>query len=235
MNIIETRNLSIQYRSGYNTVLAVDKVNLSIKQNDYLCIVGNNGSGKSSLVKAICGLVPACSGEIKTSIKRSEMSYLSQEICIQSDFPATVKEVVLCGTQKVGKFNPFYTKDDYNRADFSMRLLEISSLMNRRFGQLSGGQKQRVLLARSICKTPKVLVLDEPFSGLDISITESLYKTLSFLNSKMNTCIVMVTHDQDDVQNYAKHVAILNKSIEFYGTKDQWLKYRKCGIQSECK
>lgn len=229
MNVIEIKNVSVRYRTGYKTTVAVNDVSLNIVENDYLCVVGDNGSGKSSLIKTIVGLNSPSTGKIKMNVKLNEISYLAQSTAISVDFPATVKEIVLCGTQTNDRIFPFYTKKDHEVVSSSMELLELTNMQNRRFGELSGGQQQRVLLARAICKKPKVLILDEPFAGLDIKISNSLYKILSYLNTKTNTTIVMVTHDQEEVKNFAKHVAVMDRSLLFYGTKEQWTSKRKRG------
>lgn len=229
MNVIEVNNVSVKYKSAYRSTLAVDNVSFNVIEGDYVCIIGDNGSGKSSLIKAIVGLNNVADGNIKVNVAKDEISYLSQSTEIPADFPATVKEIVMCGTQSGKRFLPFYRKSDYEVAKSSMKLIEIENLKNRRFGELSGGQKQRVLLARAICKKPKVMILDEPFAGLDLGISNSLCKLLKTFNSKMNVTIVMVTHNQSNLESYASHVIKMDKSIKFYGTASQWLAKRKCG------
>lgn len=231
MNVIEVKNVSVKYKNGPRSTLAVQNVSFNVAEGSYVCIVGDNGSGKSSLIKAIMGLHNISDGNIKLNVNREDISYLSQSTEIPNDFPATAKEIVLCGTQNGKRFFPFYRKDDYQKVTESMKLIHIENLKNRRFGELSGGQKQRVLLARAICRNPKVMILDEPFSGLDANTSNSLCDILKTFNSKLNVTIIMVTHNQRDVENYASHVIYMNKIIQFYGPLNQWLNKRKSGDQ----
>lgn len=229
MNVIELQNVSVSYQTGNKTIVAAENVSLEIKDGSYLCIAGNNGSGKSSIVKAMLGITGLSAGKVQFNIKKNEISYLSQNNGIPLDFPATVKEIVLCGLQTTSRKLPFYKNSDYKQVEDTMKLLEILDFQNRRFGELSGGQQQRVLLARAIVKNPKVLIMDEPFAGLDYKITQSLYELLKTLNEKMNTTIIMVSHDLCEVEKYATDVAHMDKTLRFCGNKTEWLAFKKVG------
>lgn len=217
MNILEINSLT----SSYNNNVAIENITLKVKEKEYLCIVGENGSGKSTLVKTIVGLQNKDKGSIKLNLKSQEISYLSQSSLKDLNFPATVKEVILAGTQKHKKL-PFYTKEDYDKINDVCKIFGINDLLNKKIGGLSGGQKQRVMLARALCKKPKLLILDEPCSGLDINVSRELYKTLSDLNKNQGITIIMVTHDLTEIKNYANRIIVLNKTIKYDGSVKDW-------------
>lgn len=217
MNIVEVKSLT----SSYNGNIAIEDVSFKVKAKDYICIVGENGSGKSTLVKTIVGIQPKDKGTIKLNLKLEEISYLSQSILKEANFPATVKEVILTGTQRHKK-NPFYSKKDHEEVYRVCETFGITSLLNKRIGGLSGGQKQRVMLARALCKHPKLLILDEPCSGLDQNISTELYKILSDLNKNQEITIIMVTHDLKEIKNYATRIIMLNKSLKYDGSVEDW-------------
>lgn len=223
MIVIKLKNVSISYKSIQENIKAVKDVSLEVKSGSYFCIVGKNGSGKSSLINAIVGIVSNISGTIDIRVDKKDISYLSQANVIPKDFPATVEEVVLCGTQKQGKAFFRYSKANRMEAEYGMDLLGVIDLKNRRFGTLSGGQQQRVLLARAICINPKILILDEPFFGLDEDIQLSLYEALEGLHKQLGTTVVMVSHDIEYVKKYATDVAQMdNGQIIFVGPKLLW-------------
>lgn len=223
MNVIELKNVSVSYKSMQENIEAVKGVSFEVKSGSYFCIVGKNGSGKSSLINAIVGIVSNISGTIDIRVDKKDISYLSQANVIPKDFPATVEEVVLCGTQKRGKAFFRYSKDNKAEAEYGMDLLGVIDLKDRRFGTLSGGQQQRVLLARAICINPKILILDEPFFGLDEDIQLSLYEALEGLHKQLGTTVVMVSHDIEYVKKYATDVAQMdNGQIIFVGPKLLW-------------
>ncbi|MDF2865476.1 MAG: hypothetical protein K0R72_285 [Clostridia bacterium] len=217
MNILEINSLT----SSYNSNIAIEDITFKVKEKEYLCIVGENGSGKSTLVKTIVGLQNKDKGSIKINLKSEEISYLSQSSLKDLNFPATVKEVILTGTQKHKKL-PFYTKEDHEEVNNICKTFGISDLLNKKIGGLSGGQKQRVMLARALCKNPKLLILDEPCSGLDINISRELYKTLSDLNKNQGITIIMVTHDLTEIKNYANRIIVLNRTIKYDGSVKDW-------------
>ena len=220
MELLTLKNITVKYQSN----IAVKDISFSVQDGDYFCLVGANGSGKSSLIKAVLGLLPL-TGEVKYHISPDKVAYLPQISTIPQGLPATVMEVVKTGTQKKGGL--FYSSRDVKAAKNALELLEIGSLAGKRIGELSGGQQQRVLLARALCKNPGLLILDEPFTGLDETISEGLYCILLELNRKNNVAILMVSHDLDEVGTHAKHVAVIDHVLEFCGTVEEWQEYRK--------
>ena len=232
---LRINDVTIKYTSNYNSNynskvnIAVKNVSFNVETGDYCCVVGMNGSGKSSLIKGILGLTPLTSGSIDYGVDRGKISYLPQINSIPSDFPATVKEIVLTGAQKKSKklFSAFYSKNDIQSADSAIKLLKITDLTKKRFGELSGGQQQKVLLARALCKNPDILILDEPCAGLDNNTVDSFYELLHELNTSKKVTILMITHDLHDVQKYAKHIIEMDAEMLFYGTTEDWQKWIK--------
>ena len=169
MALIKCENVSI----GYEGQMVVHDLNFEINQGDYLCIVGENGSGKSTLVKSLLGLKNVDKGKIvfDDGLKQTEIGYLPQQTDVKKDFPASVYEVVLSGRLNSRGMKPFYTAEDKKQAWEKMDMLGIRDLAKQCFRDLSGGQRQRVLLARALCATKKLLLLDEPVTGLDPIVT----------------------------------------------------------------
>ena len=190
---------------GYSPYIVAKEINFEINKGDYICVVGENGAGKSTLMKTILHLQSACEGSITLGdgLTPREIGYLPQQTLVQRDFPATVREIVLSGTITKG-FGFFYSKEQKQTAEAMMEQLHISDLASQSYRQLSGGQQQRVLLARALCATDKLLVLDEPISGLDPSATDELYQLISELNAN-GTSILMVTHDLNALQDPSFH------------------------------
>lgn len=230
MSLIDINHLDVFYRIGYKTVFVLKNINLNVNLGDYLCILGNNGSGKSTLIKTILGLNPISSGEIKINCQKSDISYLPQTSGLSSDFPATVEEIVLSGTQNMpNEFKlPFYSKENKLQAKVAMEKAKIIPLSKRRFGELSGGQKQRVLFARAIVKNPKILILDEPCTGLDCDTSENFYELLSKVNAQDKTTVIMVSHDLSAVKKFASKVVVLSGEVKFCGSVAEWEKYHFC-------
>ena len=211
---------------AYDAETAIADVSLNVMRGDYFCVVGSNGSGKSSLIKGVLGLVPLSGGCISVGTDPGRVAYLPQISVIARDFPATVFEVVKTGAQRKGKRALFYSGDDIRAAKDALELLEISHLAKKRIGELSGGQKQRVLLARALCRDPELLVLDEPCSGLDEEITESLYALLGELNRSRDVTVFMISHDLDEIRAHAGRVAVLDNRLVFCGSVSEWRRYR---------
>ena len=209
---------------GYDGATVASHVSFTVEKGDYLCIVGENGSGKSTLMKAILGLLRPVSGEIilGEGLQRREIGYLPQQTDIQRDFPASVQEVVLSGTLARGGFRLFYSAEDKKQAMENMRLLGIDGIAGSCYNELSGGQQQRVLLARALCATRKLLLLDEPVSGLDPVVTAELYDLLRTLNREQGIAIIMISHDLSAIAGAATHVLHLHHRVEFFGTKDAY-------------
>lgn len=204
---------------GYDGVPVAEHLSFTVNKGDYLCVVGENGSGKSTLIKTILRLAKPICGTITEGdgFSHKQIGYLPQQTPIQRDFPASVFEVVLSG--RVGRmgFRPFYTKKDKQIALTNMRRLGIESLADRCYRELSGGQQQRVLLARALCATGDMLLLDEPMAGLDPKVTAELYSLIKALNQKDGITVVMVSHDVTAV-DHASHVLHVSASHNFFGT-----------------
>ena len=185
---------------GYDGKTVVSGLNLKINDGDYLCIVGENGSGKTTLMKTLLGLIPLLGGSIQ-GLNKNDIGYLPQISDIQKDFPATVEEVVLSGTKKL-----FYRKKEKDLMRFNLERLNIANLSKCIFSELSGGQRQRVLLARALCASKKILLLDEPVSGLDPKATAMMYEIINKLNKEDGMTIIMISHDLNGSLKYASNV-----------------------------
>lgn len=185
---------------GYDGKTVVSGLNLKINDGDYLCIVGENGSGKTTLMKTLLGLIPLLGGSIQ-GLNKNDIGYLPQISDIQKDFPATVEEVVLSGTKKL-----FYRKKEKDLMRFNLERLNIANLSKCNFSELSGGQRQRVLLARALCASKKILLLDEPVSGLDPKATAMMYEIINKLNKEDGMTIIMISHDLNGSLKYASNI-----------------------------
>ena len=209
---------------GYDSRAIVKNLNFSVNQGDYLCIIGENGSGKSTLMKTILGLHSPMFGSVKTGdgVKQNEIGYLPQQTEVQKDFPASVKEIVLSGCQGRCGLRPFYNKEEKALALSSMQKMKIDHLASRCYRELSGGQQQRVLLARALCATRKILLLDEPVSGLDPKVTTEMYQLIKKLNSEDGITVIMISHDIAAATEYASHILHIGKKV-FFGSKEDYL------------
>ena len=210
---------------GYEGHVIVSHLDFSINDGDFILIAGENGSGKSTLVKGLMRLLSPMKGTINFSdaFKESRVGYLSQQTAAKQDFPAGVFEIVLSGNLGRKGLWQFYNKADKNKAEENMRLLGITNLKNRCFRELSGGQQRRVLLARSLCAADKLLVLDEPFAGLDPLITAELYLMLEKINRELGMTIIMVSHDIETA-SCANKVLHLQRQQMFFGNMEDYLK-----------
>ena len=208
---------------GYETRIMEEDLKFQVEEGDYLCIAGENGSGKSTLMKTLLGLQSPISGTITTGdgLRPSEIGYLPQQTTVQKDFPASVTEVVLSGCQGRMGLRPFYNKEDKTLARENMERMGISGLAGRSYRDLSGGQQQRVLLARALCATGKLLLLDEPVSGLDPRVTNEMYRLISDLNREGIT-VIMISHDIAAAIKYASHILHIGKAV-FFGTRDEYV------------
>lgn len=203
----------------YENTLVLDRVSFSVERGDYLCIVGENGSGKSTLIKGLLGLKAPSSGSIAFSdgLKQNQIGYLPQQSGIQRDFPACVREIVLSGC--MGRAGlPFYTGEDRRRAQEAINYLALTGLENKSYRALSGGQQQRVLLARALCATGSLLLLDEPVTGLDPVAQEQMYDLLLGLNREKSVTVIMVSHDVRCAAVHASHILHLSEDGAFFGT-----------------
>lgn len=219
MALLTIKDLSL----GYDSRVIVENLNFAVNAGDYLCIIGENGSGKSTLMKTLLGLQEQIGGEIipGDGLQKNEIGYLPQQNLVQKDFPASVKEIVISGCQARCGLRPFYTKAEKQMAKDNMAKMGITDLANRCYRELSGGQQQRVLLARALCATQKVLLLDEPVSGLDPRVTIEMYSLIEDLNREGIT-VIMISHDIAAAVKYASHILHIGDSL-FYGTKDEYL------------
>lgn len=222
MNLITCKNVSFAYDG--NTI--VKDLSFEINSGDYLCVVGENGSGKSTLMKGLLRLKSPQSGAILLGdgLKANEIGYLPQQTAAQKDFPASAIEVVLSGRLGARGIRPFYSKADKSIAEDNMERLDIENLRNRCYRELSGGQQQRVLLARALCATKKVLLLDEPVAGLDPIVTQELYRLVETINKDTGITVIMVSHDIQSAIKYADTILHLQNHQAFYGTTEEYLK-----------
>ncbi len=220
---------------GYEKKAIAKPISFHVEKGDYLCIVGENGAGKTTLLKTLLGLLAPVQGEIRfgDGLKKTEIGYLPQQTFVQKDFPASVREIVLSGCQGRLGLRPFYNRSEKKLAEEQMKALGIQQLANRCYRDLSGGQQQRVLLARALCATQKLLVLDEPVAGLDPKVTEEMYEQLKELNQKGIT-ILMISHDLHTAISYASHVLHVGKEV-FFGTKESYLKKQEEVLKQEEK
>ena len=217
LKVVEIDHLTIEYPD----VKAIDDVSFTVNQGDFLGIIGPNGAGKSTLFASMLNLNTKYKGTIKffgTDIRKSknylkEIGYVPQKPIFEKNFPATVNDVVKMGLQK---------ESDENKVDEILQQLWIHELSERRIGELSGGQQQRVFIAKALVNNPKVLILDEPVTGIDQQSIDLFYSILKELNSKQNITIIWSSHDLDAVNKLANHVACLNRTLFFHGESDDF-------------
>ncbi len=220
MPLLSCRNLTL----GYDGIPVLSGVSFDVCAGDYLCIVGENGSGKSTLMKTVLGLQKPLQGEIifGDGLKQTEIGYLPQQTAVQKDFPATVQEIVLSGCQARAGKRPFYSKAEKALAEKNMERMELIPLSRRCYRELSGGQQQRVLLARALCATRKMLVLDEPVSGLDPHVTLEMYALIRQLNREDGITVMMISHDIAASVREASHILHAGNDL-FFGTTEEYL------------
>jgi zinc transport system ATP-binding protein len=220
MALITCRDASFAYEGN----VAVSGLDFEVHSGDYLCIVGENGSGKSTLIRGLLRLKAPSSGTIRTGdgLKANEIGYLPQQTAVQKDFPASAYEVILSGRLSQRGILPFYSKADKAATEENIKRLGIAALRNRCYRELSGGQQQRVLLARALCATKKVLLLDEPVAGLDPVVTQELYREIERINREEGLTVIMVSHDIGSAVKYATHILHLRNKQAFFGTTEQY-------------
>jgi len=222
MALLTCQNVTL----GYENTKVVEHLSFQVNAGDYLCIVGENGSGKSTLMKAILRLNAPLSGSIVTGdgLKPNEIGYLPQQTVVQRDFPASVREIVVSGCLNRCGLRPFYNKREKQLAEENMKKMGISELADHCYRELSGGQQQRVLLARALCATQKMLLLDEPVAGLDPKVTTEMYALIQTLNQKDGITIIMISHDISAAVKYASHILHISHEPLFFGTKEEYQK-----------
>ncbi|MCI9332779.1 MAG: ATP-binding cassette domain-containing protein [Oscillibacter sp.] len=220
-DLIVCQDLSL----GYEGKRVLSGLNLRVQSGDYLCVVGDNGSGKSTLLRGLLGLLPPLEGTIRhaAELERGAVGYLPQQTRAQRDFPATVEEVVLSGCLNQKGLRFFYSAAQRSRALMNLGKLGVLELRKRSYRELSGGQQQRVLLARALCAAGRLLILDEPVTGLDPAAAQDLYKTLRYLNRKEGMALVMVTHDLRPALRDAGSVLHIGHKGIFLGTPAEYL------------
>ena len=220
MSYLMVKNLVV----GYEGRAVAEGISFQVNPGDYLCIVGENGSGKSTLMKTLLRLQEPLGGEILygDDLKPNEIGYLPQQTVVQKDFPASVREIVLSGLEARRGLRPFYNKAEKALAEQNMERMRVADLAGRCYRELSGGQQQRVLLARALCATGKVLVLDEPVSGLDPKVTAEMYELIHNLNQE-GISILMISHDVPTAVRHCSHVLHIGKKL-FFCTREAYLK-----------
>ena len=226
MSLLKCENLSF----AYDGVTVVRDLNFTVEEGNYLCIIGENGAGKSTLIKGLLRLKKPSAGKVELGegLRATEIGYLPQQTQIQKDFPASVREVVLSGCLNRMGLRPFYTRTEKERARENMEALEILELQDQCYRDLSGGQQQRVLLARAMCAAQKMILLDEPVSGLDPVATRSLYAQIARINETAGLTVIMVSHDIDASLRYASHILHLGQEGQlFFGTQKE---YRRSAV-----
>ena len=211
-NLVECRDL----RLGYGRHAMPPCPDFSVGAGDFLSVVGPNGTGKTTLLKCMAGLLNPLGGSLVLApgLADGGIGYLPQQGPYQRDFPASVREVVQSGCQALRGLRPFYTRSERRRASEAMERLGIAALAKRCYRELSGGQRQRVLLARAVCGECRLLLLDEPTTGLDPEATEDFYRMLRDINSD-GVAVVMVSHDIDGALRIASHVLTLGAHASF--------------------
>ena len=217
---------------AFEGVPAVEHVSYQVNRGDYMVLIGENGSGKSTLMRAMLGLVHPCAGTVRygDGLRRNQIGYLPQQTAVQRDFPASVEEVVLSGciNQLGSRF--FYGKNLQRKAHEKMALLDIENLSDKSYRTLSGGQQQRVLLARALCATDALLLLDEPVTGLDPGSTQELYGLIRRLNREHGVSVVMVSHDLHGSMADANKVLVVDRGVSFCGSIEEYRRQRMEGM-----
>lgn len=218
--LIDIKNLTLGYEDG----LVINNISFGVEEGDFIIVTGKNGAGKSTLIKGILGFIKPKSGEIifDGSINRKLIGYMPQESKVDANFPATVYEIVLSGRLNKRGFKPFYSKTDKLKAEEALKILNIYNVKNKSFSDLSGGQRQKTLLARSLCATDKLLILDEPSNNLDSVSREEFYLLLLKLNKELKLTIIMISHDTDiDKVLGNKILKITDNGYEFINVEDE--------------
>jgi len=212
--------------AGYNGVAVSAPVNFEISSGDYLCIVGSNGSGKSTVIKTLLGLEKPVSGSVIFSdgLTSRQIGYLPQQSEVQKDFPASVWEIVLSGTLNKIHLRPFYSRKEKQIALEAMEKMEILPLKNKCYRNLSGGQQQRVLLARALCAASRLILLDEPVTGLDPKAMTEMYHLIEKLN-KEGVTVIMISHDVDEAVKYASHILTVGKEHCHFQTVEDYITF----------
>lgn len=220
MALIAMRDVTI----AFEDTVAVDHVSFEVDPGDYLVVVGENGSGKSTLMRAMLGLVRPTAGKIVygDGLSQNRIGYLPQQTAAQRDFPASVEEVVLSGCVNRMGGRCFFGKAEREKARANMALLDVERFRKKSYRNLSGGQQQRVLLARALCATDALLLLDEPVTGLDPAAAAEFYDVIRDLNRDHGVAVVMVSHDLSGAMRDAGKVLVMDRGMDFFGSVDDY-------------
>lgn len=215
--LVEVEHLSL----GYERQAVIHDISFQVEEKDFIIVLGSNGVGKSTLIKGMLGLIKPIEGKI--TYHTDNIGYMPQETRVDPNFPASVLEVIMSGfINKVG-IRPFYNKNEKKKALEIMEILKITDLKKKIFSELSGGQRQKVLLARSLCATENLLILDEPSNNLDQKSKSEFYTTLKHLNEGHNITIIMITHDIDSDSLIGNKVLALSQGGYYFGKTDDYL------------
>ena len=217
-DILTCRDMTL----GYGEQILVEQLNFSLPKGAYLYIVGENGAGKTTLMRTLLKLQAPRSGRIflDEEVAAGGIGYLPQQTQTQRDFPASVLEIVLSGCQARGPWHPFYRREEKKRAHLCMRRLGICHLQDQSYRKLSGGQQQRVLLARALAATDRILLLDEPVTGLDPRASLAMYELVEKLH-KEGISIIMISHDVRAAAENASHILYLGDET-FFGSAEEF-------------
>jgi zinc transport system ATP-binding protein len=231
MSLITCRDLTL----GYDSKPILCDLSFSVESKDYLFIVGENGSGKSTLMKSLLGLVPTMGGQVifGDGLSHKQIGYLPQQSAIQRDFPASVEEIVLSGCLGRCGARPFYGKAERELARKNIERMGLWDLYKHSYRDLSGGQQQRVLLARALCSTDKLLLMDEPISGLDPKASSDFYALIDELNREDGLTVITISHDLTAALRYATHILHIGK-LMFFGTRDEYKKANAKLLNPHC-
>lgn len=233
MELIKANDLTL----AYDGRVVAEHVDFTLSSGGYMCIVGENGSGKSTLLKAITGELSPAKGELALApaLKKQGIGYLPQQSKIQRDFPASVREVVLSGCIKRDSFGLSWNPSSRKKAKEAAEMLGIAQLSDRSFGELSGGQRQRVLLARAMCASDSLLLLDEPVTGLDPDAAHEMYEAIRKINVECGCAVIMVSHDVQCALHEAKTVLSMCAGHSFFGSVDEYLKHERNDVEEDEK
>jgi len=217
---LEVENVSFQYDGNF----ILENITFSVENGDYLGIIGPNGGGKTTLLKIILGLLKPLSGTVKT-LTLHHIGYVPQRIAMGDfHFPATVEEIVASGRTARRGLLKWFNQEDKMAIEKAMEIIEITKYRNRLISQLSGGEQQKVFIARALAGEPKILILDEPTIGVDITSQEKFYAFLQKINQDLGLTIIFVSHDIDVVAHQAKSVLCLNHKLVCHGSPRQFMK-----------
>jgi zinc transport system ATP-binding protein len=215
MALVELKNVSVQY----GQTPALEDVSLRIEEKDFLGLIGPNGGGKTTILKAILGLVEPSSGEILVFGKnpgegRKRLGYVPQHSLFDIQFPISVWDVVLTGRLGERGITGRYGERDRDAAKESLEKVDMLDYIDRHISALSGGQRQRIFIARALASHPKILLLDEPTASVDVHMESQFYDLLKDLNDDM--AIVLATHDIGVVSSYVKNLACVNRTVSYH-------------------